>query len=124
MLFTADLDASNIAKVLREGGFRADQTKADTVHVSSGSAYIWIYMSKPDEINPDDFEDEANWPIPRKQLRAVAAIMVRRNTESSALAIKIADELHSKVGGYILWNGMDYWEDLYNSYIAKKRSEC
>jgi hypothetical protein len=47
-------------------------------------------------------------------------IEVRRNTESSNVAIRVAGQLATKFGGTITWDGMDYWEALYKAHLATK----
>ena len=85
-----------------------------------GTTHVWIYLSKLDKLDPSDFEDENEWPIPRDRLGILATVTVRRNKESDELAIRIADQLVSDFGGKITWDGMGYWENLYKAHVAKK----
>jgi hypothetical protein len=47
-------------------------------------------------------------------------VNVRRNVESEDLAVKVADRLATKLGGMIMWDGMDQWESRYKAYLAAK----
>jgi len=120
MLFQAEVSASEIARTLQEVNFDARVQRPDRVAVSSGDAYLWILICRPEDLDPSDFEDEGEWPMPRNRLKSWFDISVRRNVESEDLAVRVADQLVTKLGGAIMWDGMDQWEERYNAYLAAK----
>jgi hypothetical protein len=88
--------------------------------VWKGAARIYVYLERPDEIGEEDLSTQSEWPIPLERLRTLAVIEVRRNDESSDLAIRVADQLAIKFGGIITWDGIEDWEQLYQAYLAAK----
>jgi hypothetical protein len=121
MLFQAALSVSDITRGLEEVGLDAHGHGPAKMVVSSGEARVWIQILRPEDLDPSDFEDEHEWPIPRDRVASVFDISVRRNVESENLAVKVADRLVTRFGGAILWDGMDQWEERYKAYLATGR---
>ena len=119
MYFEPELSAPELSQSLQNSGYDARSHKPGEVHVSRGDAYLWIYLTKRDELEPSDLEDVDGWPICVDRLGTMAALMVRRNSESDDLAVRVADQLVANFNGRITWDGMSYWEGLYNAYVAK-----
>ena len=120
MLFHAELGVPEITRDLRDAGYEAHGQGPAQIVVSSGEACVWIQILKLEDLDPSDFEDEHEWPISRDQLGSLFDISVRRNVESEALAVKVADQLVTRFGGAIMWDGMDQWEELYTAHLAAK----
>jgi hypothetical protein len=119
MYFLPELTDSQIRQVLESAGFEARSQGPGKVSVSRGEGQIWIYLSKRHELEPSDFEDENEWPIQRDSLGTLASLVVRRNSESEELAVRIANQLATRYAGRITWDGMNHWEQLYNTYVAQ-----
>jgi hypothetical protein len=119
IFFERDISPSEMSQALRSEGFEAND-KPGEVQVWKGNARVYVYLERPDEIGEEDLSTENEWPIPWERLRILVGIEVRRNDESSDLAIRVADQLAIKFGGIITWDGMDDWEQLYKAYLAAK----
>lgn len=120
MLFRSTLGVSDLCLQLARSGFVAKRVSTDDIVVASGDARVWIEVSSPEDLEPCDCEDEADWPIPRDQAGNFLSLSVRRNPESDALAIRIAHRHVTSMHGAILWDGMDYWERLCKAYVEGK----
>src|SRR5438045_309858 len=117
MYFLPELSEVEIGQVLRNAGFDARGQGHGKVSISDGDAHVWIHVSRRHELEPPDIEEDGDWPIPRDRIGTLASLMVRRNSESVDLAVRVAHELVTKCGGMITWDGMDQWEDRYNAYL-------
>jgi hypothetical protein len=73
MYFLSELSDSEIAQALQKAGFEAQSQGPGKVSVSRDEAHVWIYLSKRHELEPSDFEDENEWPIPRDSLGTLAS---------------------------------------------------
>jgi hypothetical protein len=120
MLFQAELSVSDITLDLQDAGFDAHGQSPGKMVVSNGEACVWIQILKLEDLDPSDYEDEHQWPISRDRVGSLFDISVRRNVESETLAVKVADQLVTRFGGAIMWDGMDQWEERYKAYLATK----
>ena len=74
---------------------------------SREAAHVWV-----DSYVAADIPSREEWPIPRDAVGSILSITVRRDEESSSLAMEIAHEL-AGAGGLIAWDGNEYWRALY-----------
>ncbi len=66
-----------------------------------------------------DLAESDSWPVSLDQLGTLVTIMVRSNDPSTNLAMRVAHELVEKFSGLITWDGIHYWEALYNAWPRK-----
>jgi len=114
IFFPAEITVDEINAATGKAGVEIYSRAINEISISSGSAHIWIDIHKANELPPGDFDDEEDWPLPKEHVGSVISILVRRNEESDSLAITIAHQLVTTLGGLISWDGMGYWEKLYD----------
>jgi hypothetical protein len=74
-----------------------------------------------------DTDDEAHiWigyelALQKLGVNTLLNISVRRNSESSLLAVHVAGIFSKTLGGVISWDGMDYWEALFRRELGSPK---
>jgi hypothetical protein len=114
MFFKTVVRTGEIALALRDTGFEVTNQGADEMMVSGGQAVVWISTCGIDQLPAFEFDDADGWPTPRGDVSSVISLLVRRNQESSLMAVRIAHELVANLHGAISWDDNGYWEELYN----------
>lgn len=104
-----------VRRVLLETGAEVSLLEPGRVFVCQKDAAVWVDSYSIAELSPSETRNQQNWPLPNKEVGSVAKVSVRRNEESESLAINIARQLVTKLGGVIRWDGMEYWRELYET---------
>jgi hypothetical protein len=91
---------------LLETGAEVSFTAPARVVVTEDAA-VWVSNYSIGELPPSELRNQQNWPLSSQGVGSVAKVLVRRNEESESLAINIARQLVTKLGGVIRgWNGV------------------
>lgn len=114
MFFERDVSPSEVSEALRGAGFGATE-KPGEVQIWKDNAHVCFYLDRPEEISEEDLYAQNEWPIPRERLSTLMGIEVRRNDESTDLAMTVATNSRRNSA-----DSMDYWEQVYKAYLATK----
>ena len=119
LYFRVELSTELLAQELAIDGAQTYVRDSQELHISKGLAYLWINRYNKTQSAWDEFfEEEEKWPFAKELVATLVAVLVRRNKESDLLAIKVAHHLVQRFAGVIAWNGISYWERLYNDYFG------
>jgi len=113
IFFKTNLTVAEIGSAVAQTGLEVAQSGAEEMSVSGGSAQVWIYFYSGSDLSSPDFVDRTEWPLQPQEVGAVLRIEVRRNEESTLLAMKLAHMVVARWRGLIAWDGMRSWERLY-----------
>jgi len=117
VLFREDHEADEVLVAIRATGASAWRGEGGTIVASRQAAHVWV-----DAYSVADLPSREEWPIPKRDVKGIISITVRRNEESSYLAIEIAHQFASKLGGVISWDGNEYWSRLYSTQYQQDSS--
>ena len=116
ILFSFEVLSNEIMPTLAMSlGAQLFNTSEHRFSVVREGAQIWASIRKRSELALMELGWEGEWPLPEDQVRSIVDILVRRNQESDDLALEVAHYLACTLGGAISWDGMDYWEHLYET---------
>jgi hypothetical protein len=95
---------------------------AGDIAASRQEAHVWIEHNFVSNLPSSVLNWQQAWRFPKEEVGSVLSVLVsRRNEESTFLALEIAHELVTRLDGAISWNGIDYWERLYNQTYKHER---
>jgi hypothetical protein len=98
-----------VVKAIVASGATASYLAPGDIAASRREANIWL-----ESYSSADVPSWREWPIAKHEVKGILSIAVSRNEESSYLAVEIAHQLATRLGGVIGWGGNDYWSGLFD----------